>query len=42
MIYCVSRASIIYILCMMPKLKKPRFSPFILTDKEKRGALNNR
>jgi hypothetical protein len=27
---------------MMPKLMKPRFSPFILTDKEKRGVLNNR
>jgi hypothetical protein len=25
---------------MMPKLKKPRFSPSILTDKEKRGTRN--
>jgi hypothetical protein len=41
-IYCVSSESIIYILCVMPKLKKPRFSAFILADKEKRGALNNR
>jgi hypothetical protein len=24
----------------MPKLKKPRFSPSILTDKEKRGTRN--
>jgi hypothetical protein len=40
--YCVPRTSITYILCVMPKLKKPRFSRFIFTDKEKRGALNNR
>jgi hypothetical protein len=38
----VSRASIVNILYVMPKLKKPRFSPFIFADKEKRGVLNNR